>query len=103
MQALLILITLLMTTAAYAQSSPTGAGSRCRGGSRRCFEREVLTTCQTPLVILRESGVSSTLRRLASIATALEYWIPAFAGMTTEGEDDPSPSLNNRHMPRDIA
>jgi hypothetical protein len=28
-----------------------------------------------------------TLRHLGSITTALEYWIPAFAGMTAEGED----------------
>ena len=26
----------------------------------------------------------STPRPIGSIATALEYWIPAFAGMTTE-------------------
>jgi hypothetical protein len=29
------------------------------------------------------TGRSSTPRRLGSISSALEYWIPAFAGMTT--------------------
>jgi hypothetical protein len=34
----------------------------------------------SPLVIPRESGVSSTLRPFGSIATALEYWIARFRG-----------------------
>jgi hypothetical protein len=36
------------------------------------------------VVILRESGVSSTPRLLGSSLASLEYWVPAFAGTTVE-------------------
>jgi hypothetical protein len=34
-------------------------------------------------VIVREGGRSSTLRLLDSISGVGDYWMPAFAGMTT--------------------
>jgi hypothetical protein len=75
-------------TCTSEQRTRSGAGSRWHGRSRKCFEEQRSTAPQAHhLVILREGGVSSTPRRPGLIATALEYWIPAFAGMTAEGED----------------
>jgi hypothetical protein len=38
-------------------------------------------------VIVREGGRSSNRRRCGFITDAGDYWIPAFAGMTTIGDD----------------
>jgi hypothetical protein len=37
-------------------------------------------------VIAREGGRTSTPRLIGSITTSLEYWFPAFAGMTADDE-----------------
>jgi hypothetical protein len=39
-------------------------------------------TNHTPLSSSGLTGRSSTPQRLVSVTAALEYWIPAFAGMT---------------------
>ncbi len=54
-----------------------------------CFRRDdVLRERQITMSSSGLTGRSSTPRRLDSNSKPLEYWIPAFAGMTSGGPDD---------------
>jgi hypothetical protein len=48
-----------------------------------------MKTPYTPMSSPGSTGRPSTLRRIGLISDALEYWVPAFAGMTTVFGDEP--------------